>query len=252
MDSFIGWIGGKKLLRSTIIERFPKELPTSYVEVFGGAGWVFFAKEKTPKQLEVFNDADSNLINLFRCIKYHREAVLQELEFLLSARETFYDFREQMAVQGLTDIQRAARYFYLIKVSFGCDRRSFGTNKKRIDKTMERLSEIQERLVGVVVENKDFEALINLYDKAGALFYLDPPYHGTEKHYDGKFTLQDHYRLRDCLKKIKGKFILSYNDDEFIRELYAGFNIEGVLRNSTLAAHSASGDKFAEVIITNY
>lgn len=252
MDSFIGWIGGKKLLRNEILGRFPEEQPKAYVEVFGGAGWVMFAKDKKASQLEVFNDMNSNLINLYRCIKYHREAVIEELNFLLSAREVFNDYKEQMNMPGLTDIQRAARYFYLIKISFGCTARTFATNKKRLDKTIERLGEIQERLNGVVIENKDFENLIKVYDRETTLFYLDPPYHGTEKHYDSQFTLEDHYRLNEVLKGIKGKFILSYNDDEFIRELYKDFNVEGILRNNTLAANSANGKKFAEVIIMNY
>lgn len=70
MNSFIAWIGGKKLLRKEIVKRFPEEGFTRYVEVFGGAGWVLFEKEQG-KELEVFNDRDSNLINLYRCIKYH-------------------------------------------------------------------------------------------------------------------------------------------------------------------------------------
>ena len=70
MNSFIAWIGGKRLLRKAIIERFPEEGFDRYIEVFGGAGWVLFGKE-VGKELEVFNDADSNLINLYRCIKYN-------------------------------------------------------------------------------------------------------------------------------------------------------------------------------------
>ena len=75
MNSFIPWIGGKKLLRKEILARFPKETPSRYIEVFGGAGWVLFAKEQHSKQLEVFNDLNSDLINLYRCVKYHAQEV---------------------------------------------------------------------------------------------------------------------------------------------------------------------------------
>ncbi len=255
MDSFIGWIGGKKALRKEIVSRFPDRLPSTYVEVCGGAGWVFFEKEYSKKQLEVFNDIDSNLINLYRCIQHHPEALVKELEYILSSHELFYDFKDQINMRGLTDIQRAARYFYLIKISFGCDKRSFATRKKRLDKALERFEDIQARLTGVVIENRDFEDLINLYDNEDALFYIDPPYHGTERHYNknGKpFIEEDHYRLRDCLAKIKGKFILSYNDDNFIRCLYEGYHIEGLKRNNTLSAHSDNKEKFSELIIRNY
>ena len=90
MNSFIAWIGGKKLLRKEIVKRFPEEGFTRYVEVFGGAGWVLFEKEQG-KELEVFNDRDSNLINLYRCIKYHCGELQRELEWLTISREQFFD-----------------------------------------------------------------------------------------------------------------------------------------------------------------
>lgn len=251
MNSFIAWIGGKKLLRKSIIERFPdtKEVDR-YIEVFGGAGWVLFGKEPG-KHLEVFNDIDSDLINLYRCIKYHCEALKKELDWLLISREQFFDSKSQLQSRGLTDIQRAARYFLIIKISFGADRRTFGTNKKNLVNAIEYLPEIRERLKNVVIENKDFESLIKVYDRPKALFYLDPPYVGTEDYYDNGFNLEDHKRLNAVLKGIKGKFILSYNDDEFIRELYSGFQIERISRNNNLTNKKDSGE-YKELIIKNF
>ena len=92
LNSFIPWVGGKKLLRKEIIKRFPKDDFAKYVEVFGGAGWVLFEKSQSKKQLEVFNDIDSNLINLYRCIKFHADAVQKELDWILSSREIFIDY----------------------------------------------------------------------------------------------------------------------------------------------------------------
>ncbi len=252
MDSFIGWVGGKKALRDVIISKFPENVGR-YVEVFGGAGWVMFRKDKVPGQMEVFNDFDSNLINLYRCIKYHPEALQKELDYILSAREIFENYREQVNIRGLTDIQRAARYFYLIKASFGCNRRSFGTRPRKIERTIARFEEITERLSDVVIENKDFESVIKLYDKQDTLFYLDPPYHKTEKYYNNEkvFDEADHRRLKERMGNIKGKFVLSYNDDEFIRELYKDYRVEGMTRSCTLSANS-SGDKFKELIIRNF
>ena len=73
MNSFISWIGGKKLLRRQIIEQFPEEYDR-YIEVFGGAGWVLFAEDRAGK-MEVYNDVNGNLVNLFRCVKYHPESL---------------------------------------------------------------------------------------------------------------------------------------------------------------------------------
>ncbi len=250
MNSFIAWIGGKKLLRKAILERFPEGGYTRYVEVFGGAGWVLFGKEPGNK-LEVFNDANSDLINLYRCIKYHREELQKELEWLAVSREQFFDCKSQLTVRGLTDIQRAARYFLIIKVSFGADRHSFGTNKKNLASSIDYLSEVQERLKNVVIENKDFESLIKVYDRPGALFYLDPPYHGTEKYYDNQFTVEDHLRLKATLDGLKGRFILSYNDDDFVRELYKEYRIETISRNLGITNKDQS-KTFDELIIRNY
>lgn len=84
----------------------------------------------------------------------------------------------------------------------------------------------------------------------GALFYLDPPYHGTEKYYNCSFGINEHKALCDILKNIKGKFVLSYNADEFICELYKDFNIEFISRKNNLSADK--GKEFNEVIIRNF
>lgn len=250
MNSFIGWIGGKRALRREIIALFPKDVER-YIEVFGGAGWVLFGKERKNGQLEVFNDMDGDLINLYRCVKYHCNALQEELQWLLSSRELYFDFKEHMKCRGLTDIQRAARFYYLVKISFGSDRRTFATASKSIDHGVEYLEKIKERLRGVVIEQKDFSDLIKVYDRERALFYLDPPYVGTEKYYNVPFCKEDHYRLKEELEKIKGKFILSYNNDTFIRDLYSEYTIREISRKNTLTSVKKSDD-YEELIITNF
>lgn len=105
----------------------------------------------------------------------------------------------------------------------------------------------------VIIENKDFEKLIITYDKPDALIYCDPPYFGTEKYYEAKFSHDDHVRLCTTLKDIEGKFILSYNDCGFIREIYKNFNIESIERIHNLHARYVQHDKkYNELIITNF
>lgn len=250
MNSFIAWIGGKRLLRKEIVKRFPRDGFSRYIEVFGGAGWVLFEKEQG-KELEVFNDIDSNLINLYRCIKYHYGELQRELGYFLISREEFFSEKAHLEAGGLTDIQRAARYFYLIKVSFGADRKTFGTNRKNLANAIDYLPEISDRLKNTVIENRDFETLIRVYDREKALFYVDPPYHGTEKYYEGDFREEDHERLFKALSEVKGRFILSYNDDPYVRELYKTYRIEKISRNSSLTNKGSAGE-FKELIIRNY
>lgn len=251
MNSFFGWIGGKKLLRGEIKSRFPENIGR-YIEVFGGAGWVLFSKDKHAP-MEIYNDVNSDLVNLFRCVKHHCPELLRELSFMLNSREFFLDFRDQYNVRGLTDIQRAARFFMLLKTSYGSDIRSYGCIKKNVQNAVQYLTDIEKRLSSVVIENKDFEDLIMLYDRPDALIYLDPPYYGTEKYYQAQFITEDHIRLNYLLKKVKGRFLLSYNDCEFIRDLYKDFNTEEVSRQHNLRARCNEGDKsYNELIIRNY
>lgn len=110
MNSFISWIGGKRLLRNKILDEFPnKGTYDRYIEVFGGAGWVLFGAEDRHTELEVYNDINGNLVNLFKCVKYHPEALQKELEFIFMSREQFFDAKSQMETKGLTDIQKATR-----------------------------------------------------------------------------------------------------------------------------------------------
>lgn len=251
MNSFIGWIGGKKLLRKEIVSRFPEKIDR-YIEVFGGAGWVLFHSDRHA-DLEVYNDYNSDLVNLYRCIKHHCLELQRELSFMLNSRELFEDFKVQYNTRGMTDIQRAARFFMVIKTSYGCDARTYGCAKKDPTVTIAYLDSIQERLAKVVIENKDFADLIKVYDRPGALFYLDPPYYGTEKYYQAQFAQEDHERLYQELKDIKGKFILSYNNCDYVWARYENFHIESINRNNNLTARYSNVDKrYGEVMIRNY
>lgn len=247
MNSFIKWIGGKKALRKRIIEEFPEKMER-YIEVFGGAGWVLFGADKHSK-FEVFNDIDSNLINLYRCIKYHRQALQEELSLVVHSREVFKNFLSQVNADGLTDIQRAARYFIIIRSSFGASRTSFATQPQNISDKLSIFPDVNKRLENVLIENRDFEHLIKTYDRENALFYLDPPYYNAEKYYSSEFSKDDHIRLHDVLNGIKGKFLLSYNADEFIENLYSDYNIIHVERPNNL---SSNNGQYKEVLIKNY
>jgi len=253
MNSFISWVGGKRNLREKIIKEFPEKGTYSrYVEVFGGAGWVLFSSEKHA-EMEVYNDINGNLVNLFRCVKYHPEEMQKELELILMSREQFLDARAQIDIRGLTDIQRAAKFYIMIRESYGSDIHSFGLRAKNMDKVKEYLLAVSKRLNMVVIENQDFQRIIYNNDRIDTLFYFDPPYYGTESYYLDKFTEADHIRLNQSLKDIKGKFILSYNDCDYIREQYKEYNIIEVERiHNYLTSKGQKGAKYSELIIKNF
>ncbi|NLW78852.1 MAG: DNA adenine methylase [Ruminococcaceae bacterium] len=256
MNSFINWIGGKMQLRETILKAFPTETPSHYIEVFGGAGWLLFSRDRHAP-VEVFNDRDGDLINLYRCVQHHPEELQREMrlggeQIPPLSRELFATCLAQLAMPGLTDIQRAARYYYVIRASFGAKRTTVSTMPKpALRHNIDRLPEIQRRLQDVVIDNRDFEPVINCYNKPGALFYLDPPYFKTEGYYEG-FSREDHLRLCRSLKGIKGKFILSYNDAPEIRQLYDWCHVEGVRRANNLSYGPNATSVYRELLITNY
>lgn len=116
--------------------------------------------------------------------------------------------------------------------------------------------QLATRFEKVVVENKDFEELIKLYDRSDTLFYLDPPYLGTENYYNNArqkyFTSEDHIRLKNALSMVKGKFLLSYNDCEVIRDLYSEYDIIEVKRKETLSTTGNNKKDYGELLIKNY
>lgn len=250
MNSFISWIGGKNLLKKAIAERIPDGLDR-YVEVFGGAAWVLFYRDRYAVT-EIYNDYNSDLTNLFRCVKYHGQELQRELNWVLNSREIFNDYREQLRMPGLTDIQRAARFFLLLRLSYGSNGRSYGCIKKDVLNMYDYLGRVQSRLTSVIIENKDFENCIKVYDRLGTFFYLDPPYYGTEKYYQVEFTEADHMRLAHSLHSIKGKYILSYNDSDTVRELYKDCVIEDVSRAHNLCQRYEGKKLYQELLIRNY
>ncbi len=175
----------------------------------------------------------------------------KELEWTLISREQFFDCKDQNNVKGMTDIQRAARFYTLIKESFGADTKSFGLRSINMLKAVDYLQDVSKRLSRVVIENVDFEQLIKVYDRKETLFYLDPPYYDAEKYYPDRFNIEDHQRLKDILSQIKGKFILSYNDCESIRELYHEYNLIKISRFDNFLSKQGGGS-YQELIIKNY
>lgn len=176
--SLINWVGGKRLLRKTIEPLIPTDIK-SYIEPFGGGGWILFYKQRWA-DLEIYNDLDGRLVNLFRIVKYHPNAFKEEYKYLLGSREMFLQY---LSAKPFTDIQRAVQFYFLITRSFGGRGETFGTVKKSCGgasksqrNVLDKIDAIHQRLDKVMIENRDFEKLINQYDFEGAFFYCDPPY----------------------------------------------------------------------------
>lgn len=237
MKSFIPWVGGKgKLL--WILNKLAPERYNRFIDVFGGSGTVTINRPIQPGCMEVYNDFNGNLTNLFCCVKNRPMALLKELGFLpLNTRDDFnvlYKFfsrdeftddylREEMelteillkppdaeAIRTLMleratrgDIRRAADYFKMIRYSFSGSVKSFGGKPCDIRRFFHLIWECSRRLANVIIEHKDFEDVIRQYDRGDAWIYCDPPYFEAEC-YEVGFPKENHQRLHDVLLNCQG------------------------------------------------
>lgn len=253
MKSFFPYKGGKSRMAKLLMAQMPEHI--CYVEVFAGAANLLFARE--PSKTEVINDVNSELVNLFRICRWHPREFIAELRMTFHSRTEFTDYKAQ---PGLTDIQRAARSYYIFKSCFGgnggCPNSTFGygtTGRSGFRRMVfSVIRTCSKRLDGVTIENLDFADLIARYDRPHTFFYCDPPYIETSG-YTAQFTDTDHKRLANSLRGIKGKFLLTIDDCSRARRLYKGFRIRGIDVNYSIArVKTTQASARKELIITNY
>lgn len=251
------WIGGKSRLASFLVGIISNTQHTTYAEPFVGMGGVFFRREFAPKA-EVINDYSRDVANLFRILQRHYVQFMDTLKWQLHSR-TEFDRLLAANPDTLTDLERAARFLYLQRTSFGgkVTGQNFGTGRgmpARFDltKLTSVLEDAHTRLAGVVVERMDYKDFIRHYDREDTLFYLDPPYFGCEGDYGKDLFNRDEFTaMAALLKTIKGRFLLSLNDTPEVRQIFAGFEFLDVRTAYTLAG----GDNqktVGEVVIANY
>ncbi|MFT4028011.1 MAG: DNA adenine methylase [Novosphingobium sp.] len=250
------YIGGKKMLAKRLVERITAVPHTVYAEPFVGMGGVFFRRDQRPK-CEVINDWSEDVATFFRVVQRHYVAFMDMLRWQITSRAGFERLRRQDPAT-LTDLERAARFLYLQKLSFGgkVAGRTFGmstTGGARFDVTKlgPMIEAVHERLAGVVIERLPWSDFIARYDRPGTLFYLDPPYYGSEGDYGRDLFGRDQFALMaEQLRGIRGRFLLSLNDHPDVRRIFAGFTIEGEQVRYSLPGNDAS--KLArELIISN-
>ena len=256
MKSPIKWVGGKSKLVDKLIPLIPKH--KCYVEVFGGAGWMLFAKETST--VEVLNDLDSNLMNFWSVIKNAPDQFIRSFNYTLVSRETFDKYKRKYKQNDFEDnIEKAHVFYYLVNAGFASDMKNpvFGTkcqsrNGLRVEEVDTTIPEAYKRLQRVTIENKSFEGLFSIYDSPDTFFYLDSPYRNTKQYAVGKFTDEQYQLLADCCRNAKGKWLYTINDDEYIRELFKDFNIMTHDVYYSVCKTQNGRQDFKELIITNY
>lgn len=247
----IPWLGGKRRLADRIFPLFPPH--QCYVEAFAGGAALFFLKQ--PAKVEVLNDINGELINLYRVVQHHLEEFVRQFKWALTSRQVF-KWLQDTRPETLTDIQRAARFYYLQQLAFGgkVDGQTFGTatttppglNLLRLE---EQLSAAHLRLSNVYIERLRWQDVIRRYDREHTLFYLDPPYWETEG-YGVEFGWEQYVEMAELLSSIKGKAIISLNDHPAIREVFSRFHIEATDIRYTVGG--GQGVERSEVLIFSW
>lgn len=249
MNPVLSWPGSKRLLAKTIVPLFVDH--KLYCEPFCGSAAILMAKDRSKN--EVVNDLNGDLINFFKMVKYHGEALAEEIRGMPNSRRLFCELLKH---PGETELQRAARWYYLNKNSFaglgghfGTSRHGGGASFGKQSRRAEAVRALQERFDGVCIENLGWEAMFEKYDASGNLFYIDPPYTSGYQ-YGHKWSKADHTQLAEAVHGLQASFVLSYDESDLIRDLYADCELMSVERRNGIGNnHQHHKKRFAELII---
>jgi DNA adenine methylase len=252
----IPWLGGKRRLADKLIPLFPQH--ECYVEVFCGGAALYFLRPM-PAETEVLNDINGDLVRLYRVLKYHLPEFIRQFEYGITSRQIF-EWEKMTRPETLTDIQRAARFFYLQQIAFGAkvQGQNYGTVTEGgsfdITRIGEKLTAAWRRLGGTNVENLHWLDCMKRYDRPHTFFYCDPPYWETEG-YGVPFEYQEYVDMAAFMKSCKGKVMVSINDHPDIRKAYDGLVIldgEQLGIKYSVANSHGKPETSQELVILNY
>ena len=222
MRSPIVWLGGKGRLAERITPLLPRpDRHLCYVEPFAGGASILFSRR--PAGIEVINDANGEVVNFFKTLRDHGDALREYLRNTPYSRQVFEEWRS-VDPETLPSLDRAARLFYLSRSSFMVNGAS-GDRKPswayaRIDDNRARsvmnmvedeLLAVRDRLRQVYIEHNDALDVIRRFDAPTTVFYCDPPYHPDTRSDSGGYAdeLEDHDELLDTLMDAQGMVALS-------------------------------------------
>jgi DNA adenine methylase len=244
----INWAGGKTRLLKYLLPLIPDHI--AYCEVFGGGLALFCAKP--PSHAEIINDINGDLVSFYRCCKFHIDPLLDELDLVLNSRQDFEDYCKQ---PGLTELQRAARWFIRNKLSFGGQGTSFAIARTQpLPSRSQRLLAIRalsHRFDRTTIEHQNWNYIFDIYDVPTTFFFVDPPYlDDGGRNYKG-WTSDDLSRFCTRLRKLKGRWLLTFQDCMEVRKEMKDYPIKAITRPKGIDNKRGGGGTYKEVIITD-
>lgn len=254
------WPGSKWNMSNKIIELMPPH--TVYIEPFFGSGAVFFNKKRC--NLEILNDLDSEVVNLFKVIRDYPGELADKVFFTPYSREEYKETYDRYN-KDLDDLEKARQFLVRSNMAragmqyYSSSWRTCGLVlaskiKQRVTREWNRIPDnifqAALRLKDAEIENIDAIKLIKKYNGKNCLIYVDPPYllsTRKQKYYNVEMTEEnEHKELISLLKQHKGPVILSGYNSNLYNNLLKDWNKIGIKTNAE------QGKKRVEVIWTNY
>lgn len=246
----IWWYGGKSMMVNDILPYVPTH--ECYVEPYGGAAAVLFAKE--PSKVEIYNDLHEGVVNLYRVLRSDLwEALAFWLELTPYSRselEYAWDVVSKHSVEEAGSLAHARCFFTVARQSFAArtDAKPGWSSSKINNKagawfnSIAGLPEVHKRLKNVQVECKPAIEVIKKYDGRNTFIYLDPPYMSeTRKEanaYKYEMTDNQHLDLIACIKRVKSMVLLS----GYHSELYDNLLGAWYYKDTGVSAPAPRGD----------
>jgi len=233
LNSPIKWFGGKGRQTRRLLPLIPPH--KVYVEPYAGGASLFFAKP--PASIEVLNDLNYDIFNLYSVLRDPEAADhLRELLELTPYSQNEFDAAvEQMG--GACRVEHARCFFVRCQQAFGgrvFDRPSWSrdsgtgmrtTKRNAYLNAITRRPDVHAQLRQGQIENRPALELLPVYDSPETFFYLDPPYMAATRRgggYPHEMSDDDHRALVDAILSVKGKVMLSGYENEIYRELERG------------------------------
>lgn len=246
----LSYIGGKRRIAKHLAALIPTH--TTYVEPFAGGAQLFFHKPRS--SVEVLNDLDAEITNFLRVVQRHPQELARLLRWQPPSRQLFAWHANQPPAL-LTDVERAARFFYLQKNAWSGKRVRqnfhYAVTKRNSYTPADlprRLMDAADRLSGVQLEALPYHEILKRYDRSTTFFYLDPPYIDIAL-YEHNFSDEDFTELARWLLRLTGRFLLSINDCPKAREWFAAFHCRPIRFTYTSTRQPR---QFSELLFANY
>jgi DNA adenine methylase len=236
MKSPLRYAGGKtracSILDEILNDNFDMRQFKNIVSPFlGGGSFEFFVQSKYNLNI-IANDKFEPLFNFWSICKNDNSALCTELYKLVDniSKDDFAEKRKRI-VNNTDKLLSAVDYFVINRCSFSGSTLSGGfsaeASKKRFTKSsIDRVKSLD--LTMFDISNMDFEEFLNIHKSNDGLLFLDPPYYLDKvKLYGNNGDMHEnfnHQKLFDCIKKRKN-WILTYNNCDYIKDLYMDFEI---------------------------